>query len=444
MKKLIFILLCFCASIACATTDFDWDGGDLHFQFSTSPYQQREPRITSEEYETLNKVVELVKNQRESDAMTELRIQLARKPSAAMWFSLAQLQQQQQQHKAAVESLRHSIDLLPQFTRAHESLGLLLTQQGNYKAARPHLRQAARQGAPAQIYAMLGYGYLQTSQPQAATAAYSHALMLAGDNPQWKRGLLHAAMAAGDDSLARSMTDQLLADAPDNARLYILRAGLAQRQNHWPEAIASLEIAQQLMPGNELSWQLAQVYLSQGYYQMAQPHLLQFIHNGIEGHQQQLLEMADYLISQQQYTLADNTLKTLMLSSSLNASERSHGFVSQAMLLAEKNPGKSASQQIDLLQKSLKLNPLNGRALIAMAGLYEDSNPLQAEALYRRAESVSSVQLEALQRHAQLLLTQEAYRRAEQLLQQAVKQSPNDRQLRDNLVLVSRIVQSQG
>ncbi len=444
MKHIIFVLCCFSTSAGVTAENFSWDGGDLQFEFSSAAYQQREPKITQEEYQVLNTVVGLIKKQRESDAIAELRLQLSRSPSAALWFSLAQLQQQQQRIAEALDSLRQSIEFLPHFTRAHESLGLLLTQQGDYLGARPHLREAASQGGPAQIYAMLGYGYLQTQQPQAAKAAYSHALMLAGDNLQWQRGLLHAAMAAADDALARSLTEQLLADTPQDAQLHRLRASLAQRQHHWPEAIASLEIAQQLAPKDEVQWQLAQIYLDQGYYQLAQPHLTQLMTKGIEGRQQRLLEVVDYLIGQQQLQQAGQLLDKLLNSKSLSASERSRALTGKAKLLAEKDPKGTVSKQMGLLSKALKLDPLNGRALIELATHHEANEPVQAEVLYRRAAVVLSVQLEALQRHAQLLLTQQAYRRAEQLLSQAVKQSPNNVQLRKNLALVTRMVQSQG
>ncbi|ACJ31565.1 TPR repeat protein [Shewanella piezotolerans WP3] len=444
MKYLILVTCCLTVLFSEAAEDFHWDGGELQFDFSSIAYQQREPKITQEEYLLLNDVVGLVKQQRQDDAIAELNLQLVRSPSAALWFSLAQLQQQQEQMAAALASFRHAIVLLPHFTRAHESLGLLLTQQGDYDGARSHLRQAASQGAPAQIYAMLGYGYLQTQQPQAAKAAYSHALMLAGDNRQWQRGLLHAAMAAGDSALANSLTEQLLAASPEDAQLHRLRASLAQQQQLWEQAIASLEIAQQLQPDDAVQWQLTQLYFDQGYYTLAQPHLQQLLESGIDGRQQRLLEVADYLIGQQQPQQAEALLISLLSNASLSASQRSHGLTSQALLLTDNNSQRSQSKQVGLLNKALRLDPLNGPALIALAKRYETNELVQAETLYRRAAALSSVRLEALQRHAQLLLEQQAYHRAQQLLRQAVKQAPNDLQLRDNLALVTRMVQSQG
>ena len=446
MKNILFVVLYLSLTLSHSVIaqDFHWDGGDIQLDFSSKAYQLREPKITREEYQLLNNIVELVKQQREADAAAELNLQLTRSPSAALWFSLAQLQQQQQQFTAAKQSLAEAIALLPHFTRAHESLGLLLTQQADYDGARPHLRQAASQGAPAQIYAMLAYGYLQTEQPQAAKAAYSHALMLAGDNPQWQLGLLHAAMASGDNALASSLTKQLLVASPGDAQLYQLRASLAQRQQRWSEAIASLEIAQQLAPSSTLQWQLAQLYFDRGYYGLAQPYLQLFLANGIEGRELRMLEVADYLIGQRQIAQADTLLKGLLSNKSLSASQRSHGLTSQAHLLSIQDAGSSRSQQTALLHKALTLDPLNGKALLALAQHYEHNESMQAEALYRRAAALSSVRLEALQLYAQLLLDQQAYVRAEQLLRQAVKQSPNDVQLRENLALVSRMVQSQS
>ncbi len=420
-----------------------WDGGPIQWTFSAEPYEQREPKLTQEQAQGLNKAIELIKQNRFSDAISELKLQLNRQPNAAMWYALAQLQQQQKQPKDAVTSLRSAIELLPQFTRAHESLGILLSQQKNYKDARPHLQLAASHGGNAQIYGLLGYGYLQSGQPQAAKAAYNHALLLAGDNSQWKRGLLHAAIAANEQPLASSLVEQLLVNHPTDRELYYLRANLAQRQQQWELAISSLEIAHKLKPENALRWQLAQLYLNQGHFESAQPHLQQLLQNGINGREQALLQMVEYLLGQQQHNLAQTILTPLLASKRLNDFEHSQALTNQAQLLFQ-SKANSQSQQISTLNHALRLDPVNGRALLDLAQLYENGEPLQAEALYQRASALPSVQLEALQRHAQLLLKQQAYQRAELLLQQAVKIAPDDRRLRDNLATVSRMVQAQG
>ncbi len=440
MKRLMLAL---CLAASAQATDLQWNGGDLQYHFSSNPYHEREPKITAPEAQVLNTVVKLVKEHKGADAIAEIKQQLNRQPSAALWFALAQLQQQQKNDAQAILSLRKAVELLPHFTRAHEALGRLLTQTGEYTSARRHLRQAASQGSKAEIFAMLGYGYLQTNQPQAAQSAYSHALMLAGENPQWQRGLLYAALAASDHGLARSMTDQLLTKAPNDAQLYRLRASLAQRQQRWAEVISSLEIAHQLAPDSETRWQLAQIYLAQGYYALAQPHLRQLLSKTINERQTHFIEMADYLMARQQLKQAEEILDTLLNNAILTDNERSHVLTSKAKLLAIHGAKSSLQGQTKHLHQALTLNPANGPALLALAELYENNHQAhQAEALYQRAAVLPPVRLEALQRHAQLLLRQEAYQRAELLMQQAVKYAPENTQLQNNLALVSRMVNS--
>ncbi len=440
-------LLILCLAFNAQATPLKWDGGNLQFDFSSNPYHQREPKISREESQTLNSIVKLIKQKRDADAMAELKVQMNRKPSAALWFALAQLQKQQKQvqdkNQQAIESLQQAIALLPDFTRAHEALGMLLTQAGEFVKAHPHLSKAAAHGSRAEIYAMLGYGYLQTEQPQSAQAAYSHALMLAGDNRQWQQGLLYSALAAGDDTLARSITDQLLVSTPDDVQLLKLRARLAQQQQNWFEVIASLEIVQQLTPSDDTRWQLAQIYLQQGYFALAQPHIRQLLSRNFDERHNRLLDMVDYLIARYQIKQSREILDTLLEKNSLTDLQRSHTLTSKAKLTRITESKSSFSRQITLLNKALHLNPFNGQALIALAELYEGSKADQAETLYQRASALPGVRLEALQRHAQLLLSQEAYQRAELLLQQAIKYAPENKQLRDNLTIVSRMVKSQ-
>ena len=446
MKRfcLALFLGALCLATSAGASDLQWGGGDLSFNFSSNPYHQREPTVTQGELTILDNVVKMIQEERMEDAIAEIKLQLSRKPSAALWFSLAQLQQRQNSDQQAINALRKSLERLPDFTRAHEALGMLLTQAGEYTDARPHLQKAASHGGRAEIYAMLGYGYLQSKQPQAAQAAYSHALMLSGENAQWQRGLLYSALAAGDDALARSMINQLLADNSGDAQLYRLRASLAQRQQHWPEVIASLEIAQQLKPEAGLRWQLAQIYLEQGYFDLAQPHLRHLLVNDIRGRQTRLLEMADYLIARHRLKQADEILDKLLSADLLTDNEHSQALTSKAKLTRINRSSSSVTSQTALLNKALDLNPANGQALIALAELYEHNRVDQAEILYQRAAVLPEVRLEALQRHAQLLLTQEAYARAELMMEQAVKYAPENKLLRDNLALVSRMVKSQG
>lgn len=441
MKQFIWALWLI-SSVATASP-LEWDGGQVQWQFSSAPLAQREPSITVDEHKVLDQAITLIKQTRFDDAAAALTLQLSRHPSAALWFALGQLYYQQQQTDAAINAFEQALILLPDFTRAHESLGVVLTLAERFTEARPHLQKAAAHGANAQTFALLGYGYLQTDHPYAASTAYSQAMLLGGDKPDWMRGLLHAHMALADYPRATALVEQLIGLSPDDPHLYQLRASLAQKQHNITQAISSLEVAYRLNHNQAIQWQLAQLYLNQGLYRLAQPHLLELMAHNTTIDVTQWLSVADYLVDQQQHTLADKVLDQLLARKQLAPADRSHALTSQA-ILALKHDRPSSHKPRQYLLEALELDPLNGRALLEIAALYEKGDVEKAQQYYRRAQAIPHVQQEALQYHAQLLLTQGAYQHALQLLHLALKNAPQDKRLQRNVEIVERMVHVQG
>lgn len=440
MTRFLFPLLAI-ISIQALASPLNWSGGNTLAHFTSDPYQRREPVLTFDEQQVLITVREMLNGGDLKPAAAELKLQIARKPSAVLLFALAQVQQHQGQPDDAIESLRLALELIPEFIRAHESLGLLYTQKGSFQEARPHLRMAAAYGTQPRVFALLGYGYLQQGQPSAAKAAFSQAILLSDEDPQWIRGLLHAALAEGDTSLAASLTEQLLKMSPEDAQLHLIRASLAQQKEQWTKAIASLETAYLFEPDDDKRWQLAQLYLSQGLFHSAQPLLATVLKRPLAGKQQEVVDAVAYLVNQEQSTLAQPLLEALVAHAELTDSQKSRCLTLSASL--EGGGIATVLQKRTLLNEALMLNPVNGEALLALAELEEQGAPARAESLYQRAAALSKYRLEALQRHAQLLLNQNAYPRAQRLLQAAVKTAPNDDRVRNNLALVTRVVQSQ-
>ncbi|MDU0355662.1 tetratricopeptide repeat protein [Paraglaciecola aquimarina] len=122
----------------------------------------------------------------------------------------------------------------------------------------------------ASLFAQLGYLNMQLDSPMSAVAAYQQALMLAPQDSNIKQGLLFALIRSKQFVPAKSLLEQILADKPNDAALWLQRANLAIESKDQHTAIASMEVAMRLGDDNPSTKQLAaQVHLKLHNYPRA-------------------------------------------------------------------------------------------------------------------------------------------------------------------------------
>ena len=160
--------------------------------------------------------------------------------SAALLYLLGYTYASLEQTLAAETALRSALQYLPDYVRAHESLGLLYLDEERYDDARLHLSRAAELGLnTASLYGSLGYLNSMTDNPWGAVNAYQQASMLDSENEQWQLGLLQALNQSRNYPSAMALVEQLLKKHPSATDLWVFRAYLAQQT----DALASLETA---------------------------------------------------------------------------------------------------------------------------------------------------------------------------------------------------------
>lgn len=409
----------------------------MHFAFSDQPLTGKEPKLDKHSYNALMQATKLLKSKQTEAAITELKLAIAQKPNAALWYSLAQIQQQQQNYPAAQVSLKKALELLPAFARAHQALGALLTRLGHYGEARTHLTQALSNQASAYIYSLLGYGYLQQKNYLAAQMAYQQAMVLDASNPQHQRGVLQAAIASNDTSLAQAVLTPLLTQNPDAHKLWQLKANLALKQQNYTDASAALEVANRLKNCQQNQRLLAQLYLKQQQFNLAQPYLLQFASNPTSTDLELLSNALSYMENSAPTKQTKALLTQLWKVPQLPANAKSQLYFTSARLALKQQQFAKAKKQ---LNQSIQLNSQNGQALMLLASLERNTNSQRAEMLYSRAESLDEFRVQAKVAHAQLLIRKQAYPRAHRLLKEVLKIKPAVRKHMENLALVERLM----
>ena len=409
----------------------------LNFAFSEQPLTAKEPKLKQHSFAALSQVAKLVKAGDIDAAISELKLAIAQEESPALWYSLAQMHQQNNSYQEAESALRQALRLLPGFARAHQALGGLLVRQGKHEQARKHLMQALSTMPSGYIYSLLGYGYLQQQQYLPAQMAYQNAMVLDVTNVQYQRGLLQAAIASHDLSLAQAVMTPLIKAAPNDSKLWQLKANLALKQQEYQAATSALEVAEQLKPKLENRRLLAQLYLKQQQFVLAQPYLFSLL-NDASYTDMQLLSNALVFMTSSAPTAQTQALITKMWQlPQLPSSVKSQLHLTTARFALAENKITKAKKQ---LKNSVQSDGKNGQALLLLANLEQGHNVEYAQMLYSRAALIPEFRVRAKVALAQLLIGQQSYSRAYGLLKEVQKLEPNERKHRDNIALVERLL----
>lgn len=350
--------------------------------------------------------------------------------------------------KEAKVALNVAITQMPDLALAHRALSLIYLQQADYPQAQTHLTRALELGAiDAQLYAQMAYSNLQLNQPASAVAGYRNALLLQPQNRQWQDGLLYAFIRSQAWSQASALLTEMLAAHPKDAHLWLQRAQIALKQQHYTQAISSLEMA--LTYGDTSTTngaQLAQLHMEHGSPARAVAILTQqmgqFVRATSTEQQPVYSTIARWLIIKQEWALLTKLLREVdKHKSKLTATQQSQLAGYRATMLLEKGQKKHAQTQ---LARALKLDATNGYALIVMAELLRSLNrPEQAALYYQRAEAMPEFRHRAQLGHAQLAINQRDYPQALQLLRKAHKHHPERHDLAANIRSLEQLIRQQ-
>lgn len=164
--------------------------------------------------------------------------------SPALNHVLGQVYSRMGEYDLAEESYLIAIGQLPDFIRAHQSLGLLYIRTERFDEARVHVSKAAELGGVnAALYRYLGYLNFKDNNPWGEASAYQLALMLDNDHLQTQQGMLHGLIYSGQNSSALSFVNKMLMDNPNDSDLWLNKAQISLQMDDLETAMTSLELA---------------------------------------------------------------------------------------------------------------------------------------------------------------------------------------------------------
>ncbi len=387
-----------------------------------------EPRVTPEEVAILEKIRPLMAENLPS-AEEKLTRQMKQDCSAILDFTLGGIQFQQDKLTEALGNYRKAVGKFPSFRRAWRNIGLINVRNANYDAAiSAFTRMIELGGGDAYAYGLLGFAYSAKQDYQPAEASYRNALLLQPENTEWRLGLTRCVFKQQKFEDAAALLDVLIARYPDKADFWLLQAHTYLGMKLPLKAAENLEAVDRLGHATVDSLHtLGDIYVTENLMDLAARAYLRGIELDASQPLTRPLRSAEVLAARGAVTQARQVSAHIrqVLDKQMEEGDRRRLLKLEARLsMAE---GAGSNETVNLLEEIVKLDPLDGEALMLLGQHYSRENePDRAILYYERAESLDSFEVNAKVRHAQVLVGMGRYTDALPLLRRAQDVKPRE------------------
>ncbi len=387
-----------------------------------------EPRVTPDEIELLEKIRPMMADNLPK-AESTLTKQMKPDCSAILDFTLGGIQFQQDRIVEALGNYKTAVSKFPSFRRAWRNLGLIHVRRGDYgDAINAFTRMIELGGGDAYSYGLLGFAYASKQDYQAAEAAYRNALLLQPENTEWRLGLTRCVFKQEKYEDAATLLDALIERYPDNADFWLLQAHTYLGMKQPLKAAENLESLDLLGKATVDSLHtLGDIYVSEDLMDLAARAYLRGIDLDAEQPLDRPIRSAEVLAARGALDQARQVVAHLreVRESQMDEPQRRRLLKLEARLSMAEGGGSSATAVV--LEEIVKLDPLDGEALMLLGQYYSrNGEPDRAIFYYERAESIEAFEVNALIRHAQVLVGMGRYADAVPLLRRAQEIKPRD------------------
>jgi len=388
-----------------------------------------EPRVTVIEKELMDKVMKLMAEEGGTPKAVALLEKNIKPGSSAVFdFTLANIHFQEDRLTNAVACYRAAIGKFPTFQRAYKNTALIHIRLGEFEAAVEPLVTCIELGVNDGLtYGLLGYAYTLTEQFVSAESAYRLAMMFQPKTLDWKVGLCRTLFKQQKYGEAIALCDELQRRDPGKADYLLLQANayLGLKQPMKAAEIYELLDLSGKTPVAALHT-LGDIYINEGHLeQAADVYQRAFARDGKADLGRQLRNV-EVLISRSAYPPAAELLKKVAARTGADVSDelRKRMLKLEARLAAARN--EAGGEQARILEEIVKLDPLDGDALILLGQYYAGTNVEKAVFYYERAAGIEKVEADARLRHAQVLVKNGKYQEALPLLKRALELKPRE------------------
>jgi tetratricopeptide (TPR) repeat protein len=387
-----------------------------------------EPRVTPDEVKILEKVRPLMADDLPKAEATLIK---AMKPdcSAILDFTLGGIQFQQDRLDEALGNYQKAVGKFPSFRRAWRNVGLINARNGKFDdAIHAFTRMIELGGGDSYSYGLLGFAYASKQDYQAAEAAYRNALLLQPENTEWRLGLTRCVYKQNKFEDAAALLDVLIERYPDKADFWLLQAQTYLGMKQPLKAAENLESLDLLGKANADSLNtLGDIYLSESLMDLAARSYQRAMDVDAKQPVARPLRAAEMLAGRGALPQARQVATHIhqVWDAQMEEGDRRKLLKLEARLSMAEGGGNAETASV--LEEIVKLDPLDGEALMLLGQHYSKQNePDRAIFYYERAESLDAFEANAKVRHAQVLVGLARYNDALPLLRRAQEVKPRE------------------
>jgi biopolymer transport protein ExbB/TolQ/predicted Zn-dependent protease len=387
-----------------------------------------EPRVMPEEVAVLEKVRPWMA-QDLPKAEEVLRKQIKPDSSAILDFTLGGIYFQQDKMVEALENYRKAVTKFPSFRRAWRNIGLIYIRDSKYgEAIAAFTKMIELGGGDAYSFGLLGFAYEAKQDYQAAEVAYRNALLLQPENVQWRIGLTRCVVKQQKFEDAVTLLEVLIARNPEQTGFWLLQAQAYLGMKQPLKAAENLEAMDRLGKATaDTLYTLGDIYLSETLPDLAARAYGRAVDADAKQPVARPLRSAETLAARGALPQARQVAAHIrqVWDKQMEEADRRKLLKLEARLsMAE---GGSSAEMVGVLEEIVKLDPLDGEALMLLGQHYSRQNePDRAIFYYERAESLEAFEVSAKTRHAQVLVGLRRYTEAIPLLRRAQELKPRE------------------
>lgn len=409
-----------------------WNDPDFQRQFAESYIAETEiePRVTVEERELLQEVLDLMGADQLDKAARMLKEEVEGNEAASPVFDymLANIYFQQEKLDQAATYYKTAVEEYPKFRRAWKNLGIIHVRQSEFKEAIPALTRVIELGGQdAVTFGLLAFSYSSVENHLSAEAGYRYAILLDPDTLDWKMGLARSFFKQQRYAEAAALCGQLIEQYPDRADLWLLQANAYIGMEKPLEAAEVYELIDHLGKSSfESLNMLGDIYINEELYELAASAYIRAIEKEAEKHSDRAIRAARILAARAAYDEAERMVEQIqsIYGEQLEAQQQKDLLKIQARLAVADG---EAEEEVRVLKEIVELDPLDGEALILLgqhASRTGDSE--QAIFYFERAANIEGHEADAKVRHAQVLVKEGRYSEALPLLRRAQQIKPRE------------------
>ena len=406
-----------------------WKSPEFQKRFAESYLAETdiEPKLLENEYKKMLKIRDLMESDKTDEVIKTLEKEIDDNSSAVFDFTLANIYFQKEELEKAAGYYEKATEKFPKFRRAWKNLGLVYIRKGELEKAIPVLTKVLELGgSDALTYAQLGYAYLSVNNNLCAESAYRMAVLFEPETLDWKVGLATSLLKEQRYAEAVSLFDNLIASDPNKTDLWLYQANAYIGMDQPLKAAVNFEMIDQMGKAtiNTLT-KLGDIYVNQELFDTAvesYTRALQKDSNDVTenaGRISHAIRVSKVLLANGAFDECKKFIRNIetLQGNNLNDIDRNDLLKLRAQIAMSEGAN---DEQVKILEEIVKLDPLDGQALILLGQYYDRTGETEkAIFYYEDAENIEKFEADAKVRHAQLLVKQGKYKEAEPLLQRA-------------------------